>query len=41
MNQLPTLEEQAKTFLEDKVRPFEFYDEEKKEWTLPVESPHW
>ena len=40
MAQLPTLEEQAKTYLEEKVKPFEFYDEEAKEW-LAAESPKW
>ena len=40
VNKLPTIEEQAKNFLEDKVNPFEFYEEEKKEW-LPAESKKW
>lgn len=40
MNKLPTLEEQAKTFLVDKVDPFEFYSEEKKEW-LAADSKKW
>lgn len=40
MNQLPTIEEQAKTFLEEKVKPFEFFDETRKEW-LPEESAKW
>jgi hypothetical protein len=41
MNQLPELEEQAKQLLEKGVKPFEFYDAEKKEWTIPNDSPHW
>jgi hypothetical protein len=40
MNKLPTLEEQSKAFLVEKVDPFEFYSEEKKEW-LPAESNKW
>jgi len=40
MNKLPTLEEQSKVFLVEKVDPFEFYSEEKKEW-LPAESNKW
>lgn len=40
MNKLPTLEEQAKAFLVDKVDPFEFYSEEKKEW-LAADSKKW
>jgi hypothetical protein len=40
MNQLPTLEEQAKAFLEEKVKPFEFFDEATKEW-LPPTSDKW
>ena len=40
MNQLPKLDEQAKAFLEDKVKPFEFYNEETKEW-LSADSDKW
>jgi hypothetical protein len=40
MAQLPKLDEQAKAFLEEKVKPFEFYDEATKEW-LAAESPKW
>lgn len=32
MSKLPTLEEQAKILLEERVKPFEFYDQEKNEW---------
>ena len=40
MNKLPDIDEQAKAFLVEKVDPFEFYSEEKKEW-LPAESNKW
>ena len=40
MNQLPPLEEQAKNFLEEIVKPFQYYNEEKKEF-LPAEAPEW
>jgi hypothetical protein len=40
MNKLPSPEEQSKALLLDKVDPFEFYSEEKKEW-LPAESNKW
>lgn len=40
MNELPSLEQQAKTLLEEKVKPFEFYDEVKKEF-LTAEDPKW
>jgi hypothetical protein len=40
MNKLPLIDEQAKAFLVEKVDPFEFYLEEKKEW-LPAESNKW
>lgn len=40
VNQIPKLDEQAKAFLEEKVKPFEFWDETKKEW-LAAESPKW
>jgi DNA gyrase/topoisomerase IV subunit A len=40
MNQIPKLEEQAKTYLEEKVKPFEHFEEEKKVW-LSAEDPLW
>lgn len=40
MNKLPALEEQAKEFLDEKVKTFEFYTKGTKEW-LPAESPKW
>lgn len=40
ISKLPTMEEQAKDFLLDKVNPFEFYDEATKQW-LSAESPKW
>jgi hypothetical protein len=40
MNKIPKLEEQAKEYLEEKVKPFEFWNEASKEW-LPAESDKW
>ena len=40
MNSIPKLDEQAKTLLEKRVKPFEFYNAETKEW-LSAESPKW
>ena len=40
MNKIPTLEEQSKEILDEKVKVFEFYLEEKKEW-IAAESPKW
>ena len=40
MNKIPTLEEQSKEILDEKVKVFEFYIEDKKEW-IEAESPKW
>jgi len=40
INELPSLEEQAKEFLELKVKPLEFFNSETNEF-LPADSPKW
>jgi hypothetical protein len=40
INELPKIDEQAKTLLEQDVKPFEFYSEEKKAF-LEAADPKW
>jgi hypothetical protein len=40
MNKVPSLEDQSKEILDDKVKVFEFWLEESKEW-LSSDSPKW